>query len=47
MSTGMGARFQFLDHLSGDATVGIPLKPGPTRDQTGRAYGSFSVKAAF
>jgi hemolysin activation/secretion protein len=47
MSTGVGARFQFLEHLSGDATVGIPLKPGPTRDQTGRAYGSFSVKAAF
>jgi hemolysin activation/secretion protein len=47
LSTGVGARFQFLDHLSGDASVGIPLKPGPTRNQTGRAYGSFSVKAAF
>lgn len=47
MSAGLGARFDLLDHLHGDVFAGVPLKPGPTRTDTGRAYGALSLKADF
>lgn len=45
-SAGLGARFQLLDHLSGDVVAAFPLKDGPTRT-SGRAYTTFSLKAEF
>ncbi len=47
MGAGLGARFQLLDHLNGDLFAAIPLKPGPTRVESGRPYGTFSLKAEF
>lgn len=46
-SAGLGTRFQLLDHLNGDLFAAIPLKSGPSRANSGRPYGTFSLKAEF